>query len=181
MILAKDMRSWALEALEGPCMLRLCRQQDALFVTDAPRRAADPKLAAARLTARGFTVREDRGLFLIDPSPDMWGEVIAQAPREPLTEDGSASLFLRSLCIRLLKAPLGDAKDEAPALRILLKAADLRDEKPVLSSFPPMLAALLREKRPLPGGAGRYLTWAVNHHIFSGEEKRNADRMAGTF
>ena len=46
MILLKDLRGEVRQKLDGPCMLRVSREDDCLFVTDAPKRLSDAADAA---------------------------------------------------------------------------------------------------------------------------------------
>ena len=167
MILLKDLRGELRPKLDGPCMLRICREDDCLFVTDAPKRLSDAAAAARTvLEAGGWDVRPVGGLWRLDLEKDRWRSFIRSVPREEGPDPMEASLQLYSLAKRLTKAPVPAEDQPLLPLRVLLKALDSGKAEAVLHFFPPYLAVLLREKKPMPEAAGWMLTWAVNRGIF---------------
>ena len=176
MILLADLKRAVKQTIGGSCMLRVCREDDCLLVTDAPlrfpERAAQIKNA---LEAAGWDVRPSGGLWRLDPGQEMWGGIIRSVPREDLPDPAQVSLPLYSLAVRLTRAPAPAERQPKLPLRVLLKAIEAGDADRVLRFFPPFLAARLREKQPMPEAAGWALVWAMNRHIFDGEVYSDAD------
>ena len=167
MIQLKDLRGEVRQKLDGPCMLRVGREDDCLFVTDAPKRLSDAADAARdALQAVGWDVRPVGGLWRLDLGEDRWRSFIRSVPREKEPDPMAASLQLYSLAKRLTKAPVPAEDQPLLPLRVLLKALDSGKAEAVLCFFPPYLAVLLREKKPMPEAAGWMLTWAMNRGIF---------------
>ena len=167
MILLKDLRGEVRQKLGAPCMLRVCREDDCLFVTDAPKRLSDAADAArTALQAVGWDVRPVGGLWRLDLGEDRWRSFIHSVPREEGPDPMESSLPLYSLAKRLTKAPVPAEDQPLLPLRVLLKALDSGKEEAVTRFFPPYLAVLLREKKPMPEAAGWILYWAMNRGIF---------------
>ena len=166
MILAEDLRRRVERALGAPCMLRRCGSEDALFITDYPRRHEDGAEKAARLEEDGFSLREEQGLWLIDPSPAFWLSVIREAPEEKPVPAGETSVFLLSIILVLTRDTVPAQRQPVLLLRAALKALDSRCAGPVLRLFPPAISEYKRKHLPLPEAAGRYLAWGLNHRQF---------------
>lgn len=166
MILANDLKRQVRGCLSAPCMLRLSRDDDALFVTDLPRREPDGREKAAALSGAGFSVREKDGLWLIDPDDALWRAVIRQAPDEPLLIRADTPAQLAFLAVRLCRDPVPEHLQPVRPLRLLLKCIDLKQADRFAQRMPPLLAGYLRARRPLPRAAGQYLIWALNHQVF---------------
>ena len=167
MILLKDLRGELRQKLNTPCMLRVGREDDCLFVTDAPKRLSDAAAAArTALEAGGWDVRPVEGLWRLDLGEDRWRSFIRSVPREEGPDPMEASLQLYSLAKRLTKAPVPAEDQPLLPLRILFKALDSGKAEAVTRFFPPYLAVLLREKKPMPEATGWMLTWAMNRGIF---------------
>ena len=167
MILLKDLRGEVRQKLGAPCMLRVCWEDDCLFVTDAPKRLSDAADATrAALQAVGWDVRPVGGLWRLDLREERWRSFIRSVPREEGPDPMEAPLPLYSLAKRLTRAPVPAEDQPLLPLRVLLKALDSGRAEAVLHFFPPYLAGLLREKKPMPEAAGWMLTWAMNRGIF---------------
>ena len=167
MILLKDLRGEVRQKLDAPCMLRVCREDDCLFVTDFPGRF--PEKAGEKKTAleeADFDVRPSGRLWRIDPGRAMWDAFIESFPREELPDPMDVPLPLYSLARRLTGKAVPAADQPLVPLRILLKAADTGDAEKVIRLLPPILSACLREKKPLPEAAGWVLCRALNRHLF---------------
>ena len=76
------------------------------------------------------------------------------------------TLPLYSLAVRLTRTPSAAEDQPVAPLRLLIKAVDTGRADCVLRAFPPLLSALLREKKPLPEAAGWVLCRALNRHLF---------------
>ena len=167
MILLKDLRGEVRQKLDVPCMLRVGREDDSLFVTDAPKRMLDSADAVrTALEAEGWDVRPVGGLWRLDLMEERWRRFIRSVPREEGPDPMAASLQLYSLAKRLTKAPTPAEDQPLLPLRVLLKAMDSGKAEAVLRFFPPYLAVLLREKKPMPEAAGWMINWAMNRGIF---------------
>lgn len=166
MILLKDLRGEVRQKLDAPCMLRVCREDDCLFVTDAPKRLSDSADARTALEAGGWDVRVLGGLWRLDLRAERWRSFIRSVPREEGPDPMEAPLPIYSLAKRLTKAPVPAEDQPLLPLRVLLKALDSGRAEAVLRFFPPYLAVLLREKKSMPEAAGWMLYWAVNRGIF---------------
>lgn len=167
MILLKDLRGEVRQKLDAPCMLRVCREDDCLFVTDAPKRLSDSADATrTALEAGGWDVRPVGGLWRLDLGEDRWRSFIRSVPREEGPDPMEAPIPLYSLAKRLTKAPVPAEDQPLLPLRVLFKAMDSGKAEAVLRFFPPYLAVLLREKKPMPEAAGWMFYWAMNHGIF---------------
>lgn len=167
MILLKDLRGELRQKLDGPCMLRVGREDDCLFVTDAPKRLSDSADAArTALEEEDWDVRAIGGLWRLDLRKERWRRFIRSVPRENGPDPLEASLPLYSLAKRLTKAPVPAEDQPLLPLRVLLKAMDSGKADAVTRFFPSYLAVLLREKKPMPEAAGWILYWAMNRGIF---------------
>ena len=167
MILLNDWRRRIARQLDGACMLRVCRDDGCLFVTDYPARF--PETAEEKKTAleeAGFDVLASGRLWRIDPGRAAWDDFIDSMPREELPDPADVPLPLYSLARRLTVKAVPAASQPLVPLRIFLKAADTGDADRLTRLFPPLLSALLREKKPLPEAAGWALIWAMNRNIF---------------
>lgn len=167
MILLSDWRRHLAGQLNAPCMLRVCRDDGCLFVTDYPARFPGNAGQVRRaLEAAGWDVRPSGSLWRLDPGEEMWRGFIRSLPREKPPDPLRVSLPLYSLAVRLTGKPTAAEAQPIAPLRLLIKAMDKGDADHVLRAFPPLLSALLREKKPLPEAAGWALIWAMNRNIF---------------
>ena len=164
MMTPEDIRQSAAECLDAG-LLRWAREDGFLLVSDDPRRQKDTRSADEALLKAGFCFHIAQSLRYIDPGADLWQRIMREAPEEALTGEESCSPALFSLALRLLAVYVPPEAQPVLPLRIVLKAAALNDPDLASRRLPPLLAALLREKRPMPHAAGQYLAWAI-HHIF---------------
>lgn len=150
----------SLRALLGvPCFIRRSRAQDALLVTDAPRRAPIEQLTARLSQSGDWIARPETGLLHLDPSPALWRRLMADAPicPERWPEAYSAYPFLASCALRLTLEPVLPELQPIGPLRLTLKALEAGDFDTLQNELPQILAALLRRHDPLPEAAGRYV------------------------
>ena len=167
MILPDEFRRRAAGQLDARCMLRVCRDGGCLFVTDYPARCPENAgRARCALEADGWDVVPSGRLWRLDPGKEMWRAFIRCVPREELPDPLRVSLPLYSLAVRLTRTPSAAEDQPVAPLRLLIKAVDTGRADEVLRAFPPLLSALLREKKPLPEAAGWTLIWAMNRNIF---------------
>lgn len=167
MILLGDLRRMIAGRLDAPCMLRICRDDGCLFVTDFPARRPERSGDAERLLkGDGWAVSRAGSLWRLDPGPALWGQIIESVPKEELPDPSSVSLALYSAARRLTGADVPAGLQPVLPLRVVLKAVDAGDADRVLRFLPAFLSALQREKKPLPQAAGRLIVWALNRRLF---------------
>ena len=142
------------------CFIRRCRTEDALFVTDAPRRAADPEGLLRRLErSPDWTAVPDGGLTRLDPSPALWGALMRAIPPAEAArpERWPAYPFLVACANRLCFKPVAPEIQPVAPLRLTLKRLEAGELDRLQAELPQLVAALQREKKPLPEAAGRII------------------------
>ena len=148
-------RAQARALLPGECFLRRDQQLRALFVTDFPRR--HPDMAAnvkAQLQNGGFSVTEDKGLWLLDLNTEKRLAFIQSLPAVSMPEASDDALPLLSLCRRLCSQ--GDVSPEDQpwdALRLVLLRLDAGETTRLYNELSTLCAVLKRKKAPLPAAA----------------------------
>lgn len=146
--------------------VRFLDSEDALLISDAPRRLPPEMLLSAENALRrgGWVVDGgDRSLWRLDWSPDRWRTEIERLTQEPPTPlPTQETLWEPYALARLLAAhPAPPATQPVAMLRPMLQ----RWEKPaaLLAIVPRLLqesAERLRKHRPLPtAGAGLLFAW----------------------
>jgi len=156
-----------LSALVGPgCFVRPARDDDAFFVTDAPRRLPRERLDALAhsLAAGGYLVEATpRGLWRIDLA-DARFRALCEGfrPLAPLSRPADDALLGAYALARLLRAhPAPWAGQPRAPLRALLKRYDRREAfLTCVKRQTEACAALLRTGGALPSAAAGILqTW----------------------
>lgn len=140
-----------LRALLGPAvLLRRDQAARALFICDAPRRVPDAAPFRAALTAAGYDITEENGLWRIDLSAPRRAAWIGGLLPGPAPGD----LALRSLCRSLRAAPAPAAQDQPwPPIRRTLLWLDAGQTEALLRELPAEVAVLKRRHLPLPAAA----------------------------
>ena len=154
--------------LGGRAFVKLCDTDDALLVSDAPKRMDGQALAGAltRLAQAGYTAQTTpRGLLAIDWTESRWQELFEQniTAGEPALPQNEALHACYALATLLLLHPAPPAQQPKLLLRNLLKAACRKGG--LAAAAPPMLAACaqrLRMHQALPTAAASLLV-AVLH------------------
>lgn len=151
----------------GPCFLRICADEDALWVSDLPRRRPDTRPAEAALDALGVECRlnADSLLWKLDWTQARYRALEAALPRtppafpqRPFLEDAYA------LCRLLLLHPAPLSRQPLAVIREVLKldASVLTERPEVLRRLHGQCAAALRLGEPLPSLAGGLLCDWIN-------------------
>lgn len=139
-----------------PCgFVRISRDGAFLFVSDYPKRAANPFFVHSALTRAGFTVVIEKGMAYLDGSREKYRETEALLlPHPPQITDQNARLFHAARLMTANKVPF----DAQPLhlIRHTLRGILLEDEK-ALAQLPGMIARQKRLKRPLSPAAGMLL------------------------
>lgn len=152
------LRQSARALLPGACFLRRDQQLRVLFVTDFPRRHPDlTDTALNQLHAGGFSVAEEKGLWLLDLSAKAQVSFIASLPAPIIAKE--LPLEVQSLCRSLLsqgEAPC-DMQPWEPIKRALLRL-DAGEKDLLIPELRALLAQYKRQKSPLPTAIVALLT-----------------------
>ena len=153
-----SLRQSARALLPGDCFLRRDQQLRALFVTDFPRR--QPAMAEnARLTLQenGFSITEEKVLWLIDLSTAAQAAWISQLPAP--TVPANLPLEIASLCRSLLAKGVTPPEIQPwEAVRLTLLRLDAKEEHLLIPALQVLTAQYKRQKRPLPTAVVSLLT-----------------------
>ena len=144
------LRQSARALLPGDCFLRRDQQLRALFVTDFPRRHADMKEKALEiLQVNGFSVTEDKGLWLLDLNEKARQEWLSSLPA-PVIKD-SLPLEFSALCRSLLSHGITPAEDQPwEAVKRALLRSDAKEISLLLNELRALCAQYKRQHTPLP-------------------------------
>lgn len=135
-------------------------QGPGLFISDFPRQGEAGPVAKA-LAAAGYTVKEEKGLALIDGEMEKYRALAAGLPSfHPTPAD--RTLFLCSLGNRLLRFGGDLTEENLPLLRLTLKTLDAGGLDALERLLPPACALAQRRHVPLPRAAGLALLGALN-------------------
>ena len=106
-------------------------------------------------------------LLHIDPSPELWRELIASAPRceTGVPEQYPDYPFLASCALRLVSEAVPPDIQPVEPLRLTLKYLEAGEMNRLQEELPPMVAVLQRKHAPLPEAAGWYILNRMNLHI----------------
>ena len=148
---ALDVFRRELRALLGPAvLLRRDRAMRALFICDAPRRMPDAAPLRAALTAAGYEIAEENGLWRIDLSAPRRAAWIGALLPGPAPEDPA----LRSLCRSLRAAETPAPQDQPwPPIRQTLLWLDAGETGALLRALSAEIAVCKRRHAPLPVAA----------------------------
>lgn len=141
--------------LDAKCLLRRDQAARALFITDYPRRAAQTNTAKQNLLALGYTVTEDKGLWLLDLSPARYERdfaALAPQPHAPLSPE------MRALC-RSLRVITPPPVQNQPLqyLRLTLLRLDEKKADKLFGELSAAAAMLKRTHAPLPAAAANII------------------------
>lgn len=155
-------RLYGLMPEQARCFVRLCRTDDALWVSDLPRRMPQWEETAKRLEAEGFAwqMRPEDALLAIDLSREAWARAVQALPVAVPPLPSRDSLHpVYALCRLWLLHPCAWEDEPLPVLRRVAKLT-AGPEKAVLRQVPglhQMAAQSLREGAPCAYHAGRWL------------------------
>lgn len=155
------------EASGVSCFVRLCASDDALWVTDLPRRTESVEAARKALDALGVRCMEDGagGLWRLDWPPDGWRERLGALPAQPPPFPRDEALHpAYALCRLLLSHPAPLERQPMEQVRAVFKRASGAPEA-LLGLVSPLhgeSARRLRAGEPVAHDAGRVLSdWIV--------------------
>lgn len=155
-------RLYGLMPARARCFVRLCRADDALWVSDLPRRLPEWRDTARRLEAEGFTCRllEKERLLTVDLSGEAWARAVEPLPMGiPPLPSRDALHPLYALCRIWLLHPCAWADEPLPVLRRVVKLT-AGPEEALMRAAPQLhqaAAQSLREGTPCAYSAGRWL------------------------
>lgn len=148
----EQIRAQARALLPGPCFLHRDQQLRALFVTDFPRRQPDAAQGALlALSANGFCVTEEKGLWRIDLSREAQCAFLRALPAPALPDLTENTLPLHALCRRLMSQG-STAPEQQPwdIVRLALLRLDAGQTAQLINELSGHCAVLKRKKAPLP-------------------------------
>lgn len=160
---AEQQRLYALMPAEARCFVRLSDHNDALWVSDLPRRTNVHDETADQLRQAGYDVKLDQTarLWLIDWTGDRWQELLAGLPENcPSLPDEEALHEAYALCRLWLMHPSALNEEHLPMLRRIVKLTAQPKDRLIRSirALHEETAVLLRRKKSLPHAAGRVLS-----------------------
>lgn len=150
-----------LNASGGSCFVRVCRDDGALWVSDAPRLGMALSPFKARLEEQGVAVLPDalNGLWRLDWTLEMWQRRLEPLPHTPPPLPVDADLHpAYALCRLMLTHP---SPLERQPMAMVRRVAKLTAKEEALKRCVPALHGLcaqrLRKGEPLPSAAGAIL------------------------
>ena len=164
-LMAEQKRLYESMPKDARCFVRICDTDQALWVSDLPRRMPDAAQLSEKLAAQGFVCHLDENtrLWYIDWTAQRWEEMLSACPGSlpefPLEECYHAAY---ALC-RLWMLHPSEHKN-LPVIRRVVKLV-CEPESKVLSAIAPLhaqAAADLRSGRPFAFDAGRVLAGWLN-------------------
>lgn len=154
----------ALSAMQARCFVHICDGDDALWVSDLPRRYQSPlQDVESTLAQKGFTCRLDEKsrLWHIDFSMKRWHETLFEYPSElppfPVQERYHAAY---ALCRLWMLHPAPWTEGQLPVIRHVIKLTEQGEAK-LLKEIPALheqAACDLRQGTPMVYAAGCILS-----------------------
>ena len=166
---AEQQKLYALMPADVRCFVRVCDRDDALWVSDLPRRLADCSEAEKRLKREGFAVRldADSRLWYVDWSRERWQQMLEGLSNEmPSLPSQEAYHEVYALCRLYLLHPSGLEAEHLPAVRraIKLTAAQQGQGLRAVRSLHEEAARQLREGKNIAHAAGLVLAAWLNEN-----------------
>jgi len=164
---AEQQRLYELLSKEKRCFVRICDTDDAMWVSDLPRKTDDLSDAQSALWQNGFVCRFDKDTRLLyaDWSENRWAEMLSNFPHTPPRFPQSDRYHAAyALCRLWLSHPSAFTPDTLPAVRRLIKLMQQPEEK-ILKSLLPLheeAAVQLRMGLPAAHAAGWILAKWLN-------------------
>ena len=149
------------------CFVRICDTDQALWVSDLPRRMPDAAQLSEKLSAQGFVCHLDENtrLWYIDWTAQRWEEMLSACPGSlpefPLEECYHAAY---ALCRLWITHPSDLAPAAMPAVRRMLKLVQQPEEELLksIASLHEEAAVQLRTGQPVAHAAGWILAQWLN-------------------
>lgn len=162
-------RLYELLPAEARCFVRICDDDNALWVSDLPRKYAQCDKLAEMLRTEGFEVLPDGpgSLWYLDWTMERWQEMLSLLPRESLQLPQDERYHEAYALCRLWAAhPAPLEPEHLPALRRVVKMTAAKPEK-VLKSVRILMeeaAVQLRERKTAAHAAGWVLeVWLTDN------------------
>jgi len=160
---AEQQRLYALMPADVRCFVRVSDRDDALWVSDLPRRTNGYDEAADQLRRAGYDVKLDQtaGLWLIDWTEARWQELLAGLPENvPSLPHEEALHEAYALCRMWITHPSVLKMEHMPMLRKIVKLTAQPKDRMIraVRAMHEETAALLRIKESIPYAAGRVLS-----------------------
>ena len=158
----EQQRLYALMPAQARCFVRVCDGNDALWVSDLPRRIPDCTRVEEQLLAEGFAVRLDEAsrLWYVDWTMERWQKWADDLPCGiPALPQKEAYHEIYALCRLYLLHPAGWEDEHLPTLRKVLKLTESQPGQMLrgVRALHEEAAARLREKKTIAHAAGRML------------------------
>lgn len=150
------------DLMPARCFVRVCRTDDALWVSDLPRRFSQWRDTVRTLETAGFRcrLRREDGLLSVDLSEGAWLCAVQSLPDSlPVLPAREALHPVYALCRVWMLHPCAWADEPLPVLRRVTKLTS-GSEDALLRAVPKLhqeAAQSLREGGPCAYGAGRWL------------------------
>lgn len=173
MLKAKQQQLYELLEKEKRCFVRICDSDDALWVTDLPRKTEKLSDVEKQLLLSGFCCRLDTAsrLWYVDPTEAQWEELLKRYPDKiPSMPEDERYHAAYALCRLYLLHPAPLSVCALPAVRRMLKLTMQPEEKLLqkLAVLHGEAAVQLRMGQPVAHAAGRILAGWLNersHHL----------------
>ena len=164
---ADQAQLYELLARKNRCFVRICGSDDALWVSDLPRKTSDLSDAETTLWQNGFACHVDNRarLLYVDWTESKWKETLSQYPAQlPCLPQDERLHAAFALCRLWLSHPSPITPDTLPAVRRVLKLT-LQPEEKMLHSVAVLheeAAVQLRTGHPVAHAAGLILAGWLN-------------------
>lgn len=164
---AEQARLYELLSKENRCFVRVCDSNDALWVSDLPRKTDDLSGLESLLEQNGFTCRidHDARLLYADWTQNRWKAMLSSFPPTlPAFMQNDRYHAAYALCRLWLSHPSDLSSDTLPAVRRMLKLTQQPEEKMLksISSLHEEAAVQLRTGKPTAYAAGCILAKWLN-------------------
>ena len=164
---AEQQRLYKLLSKENRCFVRICDGDNALWVSDLPRKTADLSSLEPLLCDNGFVCRLDEKarLWYVDWTESQWAKNLACLPRAiPAFPESERYHAAYALCRLWLAHPSPPTQNTMPAVRRVLKLTMQPEEKlfKSIQALHEEAAIQLRADLPVAHAAGWILAKWLN-------------------
>ena len=164
---AEQKRLYELLANQNRCFVRICAGDDALWVSDLPRKTMDLSANLPLLLQNGFACRVDERakLLYVDWTQSMWTKALASfSPVLPALPQHDRYHAAYALCRLWITHPSDLAPAAMPAVRRMLKLVQQPEEELLksIASLHEEAAVQLRTGQPVAHAAGWILAQWLN-------------------
>jgi len=164
---AEQQQLYALLSKENRCFVRICESDDALWISDLPRKMHDLAGLESLLFQNGFVCRLDQEarLWHVDWSESRWNKMLSGFPKTlPAFPESERYHAAYALCRLWLAHPAQLMSHTMPTVRRVLKLMEQPEEKLLksIASLHEEAALQLRTGRPTAHAAGWILAKWLN-------------------